>query len=375
MGKNGSRGAIASAEPVPAAGALRLRQPATGQRIPPLARFIAVRILMLPVSVFVIISVSFFLMSLLPGDIARALLGPVASPAQIARVNARLGLDQPIFDRYRDYISGVAHGSLGSSYYTGRAIVRELSTRLPATIELVVPALLIAIMLGMALGSVGAYYSRRPPDAVARFGLTLVQSVPDFLLGLLLILVFFSWLNILPGPEGQLSFADSPPPHHTGMYVIDALLSGQGSVAASALRHLVLPALTLGVVYSATVGRTSRALLGNALAAEYTQFGRACGLSEIRLLRNAVLASRTGLLTYIAVLVASIIGGDAVVEIVFSWNGVGQYAVQSMLRQDLPAVEGFVVVVGTLTVVVYLLLDLVSALLDPRIRFDVSRRS
>jgi len=323
----------------------------------------------------VIISASFFLMSLLPGDIARALLGPVATPSQVARVNSELGLNQPIFVRYWRYISDVAHGSLGSSYYTGRAIVKELSSRLPATIELVVPALAIAILLGITLGAIGAYYTRRRPDTLARFGLTVIQSVPDFLLGLLLILVCFSWLNILPGPEGQLSFADSPPPHVTGMYVIDALLAGDGSTAVSAIRHLVLPAVTLGVVYSATLGRTARALLGNALTSEYTQFGRACGLPEFRLVRNAVLASRTGLLTYTAVLIASIIGGDAVVEIVFSWNGVGQYAVQSMLRQDLPAVEGFVIVVGTLTVVVYLLLDLASALLDPRIRFDVSRRS
>jgi peptide/nickel transport system permease protein len=339
-----------------------------------MARFIGFRLAMLPISVFLIITVSFFIFALLPGDIPHAILGPLATPGQIAAINTRFGLDHSIFVRYGDFVTALFHGSLGVSYYTGNAVTHEIGTRLPATIELVVPAILLAFVLGVTIGSVGAYYSHRGGDRVAGGALTVVQSIPDFLLGLLLIVVFFSTLHVLPGPEGQLSFADTPPPHVTGMYVIDAMIAGQWSLAGSALRHLVLPALTLGIVYSAAFGRTTRALLGQALSSEYTRFGRACGLSERRLLWNGLLAVRTSLMTYGAVLLAAIIGGDAVVEIVFSWNGVGQWAVQSMLRQDLPSVEGFVVIVGTLTVVTYLLLDLVSALLDPRIRFDVRRR-
>jgi peptide/nickel transport system permease protein len=339
----------------------------------PLTRFVAVRLLMIPVSVFAIITVSFFLLALLPGDIPHAVLGPIATPAELARVKAQLGLDDSVFVRYWNYLAGIFHGSLGHSYYTEKAVLGEIGSRLTATLELVVPALLLAIALGVSLGAVGAYFNRRLPDRVARVALTVAQSIPDFLLGLVLILVFFSTWHLLPGPEGQLSFADSPPPHVTGMYVVDALVAGDWRLAVSAVRHLVLPVVTLGVVYSAAFGRTTRALMGTALNAEYTRFGRACGLPERRLVWNAVLAARTSLLTYAAVLAAGIIGGDAIVEIVFAWNGVGQWAVQAMLRQDLPAVEGYVVIVGTVTVVAYLLLDLVSALLDPRIRFDVSR--
>lgn len=326
---------------------------------------------MLPVCVVAIITASFFLLALLPGDIPHAVLGPIATPDAIVRVKARLGLDESVFVRFYHYLGGLLHGSLGESYYTGNSVLSEIWSRLPATLELVIPGLVLAFVLGVGLGAIGGYYNRRAPDKATRTVLTVAQSIPDFLLALVLILVFFSTLHWLPGPEGRLSFADSSPSHVTGFYVIDALLAGDGSLALSALRHLVLPVVTLGVVYSAAFGRTTRALMGAALDAEYIRFGRACGLSERRLIWNAVLAARTSLLTYGAVLAAGIIGGDAIVEIVFAWNGVGQWAVQAMLRQDLPAVEGYVVIAGTTTVVTYLVLDLVSSLLDPRIRLDV----
>jgi ABC-type dipeptide/oligopeptide/nickel transport system permease component len=328
---------------------------------------------MLPICVFGIITVSFFLLALLPGDIPHAVLGPIATPQAIIQVEVRLGLNHSVFVRYWDYVVGISHGTLGSSYYTGDAVISDIGSRLPATLELVIPSLLLAMFLGVGLGAVGAYYSGGMPDKIARAGMTVAQSIPDFLLALLLILLFFSTLHWLPGPEGQLSFADSTPPHVTGMYVVDAVIAGDWALAVSAVRHLILPVATLAIVYSAVFGRTTRALMGTALTAEYTRFGRASGWSERRLIWNAVLATRTSLLTYAAVLAAGIIGGDAIIEIVFSWNGLGQWAVQSMLRQDLPAVEGYVVVVGSVTVVIYLVLDLVSSLLDPRIRFNANR--
>lgn len=326
---------------------------------------------MVPVSLLAIITASFFLLAVLPGDIPHAILGQIATPEAIAHLKERLGLDQSVFVRYYHYVGGLLHGSLGESYYTGQSVLGEIGSRLPSTLELVIPGLVLAFVLGVGLGAVGGYYDRRAPDKATRSILTVTQSVPDFLLALILILVFFSTLHWLPGPEGQLSFADTPPPHVTGMYVVDALLAGDFSLAASAARHLVLPVVTLGIVYSAAFGRTTRALMGGALNSEYTHFGRACGLSERRLIWNAVLAARTSLLTYAAVLAAGIIGADAIIEIIFAWNGVGQWAVEAMLRQDLPSVEGYIVIVGTITVVTYLLLDLISSLLDPRIRFDV----
>lgn len=337
-------------------------------------RFFFTRILVFPISILAIVTLSFALVTVTPGDIAQSLDGPEASAQQIAATNHRLGLDQPIGPRYLTYIGGVVHGDLGTSFFSGLPVAEELGSRLPATLDLIVPALLLALVLGLALGTLGAYYARRPVDTLTRFLLTLIQSVPDFLLALLLIVVLFTVLHVAPGPSGTLPLADTAPPHVTGSILVDTILAGQWGTLIDAIKQEILPVVTLGIVYSVAFGRTTRAVLGSALASEYVRFGRACGLSEWRLVRNALLVGRTSLLTYGAIILAGLIGGDAIVEIVFSWNGVGQYAVQSIQRLDIPAVQGFVLLSGSVTLVLFFALDLLSARLDPRITFNAQRR-
>jgi ABC-type dipeptide/oligopeptide/nickel transport system permease component len=332
--------------------------------------FIGKRVMLLPISALAIVTATFFILAALPGDIALEILGPVATPQQLAATNARLGLNEPVPVRYWHYMSGLLHGNLGVSYYTDTPVTTEIREYLPSTVELIIPSFILAISFGLALGTIGSYFRSRYPDSIVRSVLNTLQSVPDFLLGLILIFVFFSKLNWLPGPEGQLGFATSPPPHHTGIILIDALIAGDSQVAYSAFIHLILPVATLALVYSVAFGRATRGLLGAALDSEYTRYGRACGLGELRLVRNALLTCRTGLGTAAALTLAVLIGGTAVVEIVFAWNGLGEWAVNAMLEQDLPSVEAFVFLAGTFTVVIYLLLDTLSALLDPRINFD-----
>lgn len=332
--------------------------------------FIGKRVMLLPISALAIVTATFFILAALPGDIALEILGPVATPQQLAATNARLGLNEPVPVRYWHYMSGLLHGNLGVSYYTGTPVAKEIGEYLPSTVELIIPSFILAIGFGLAFGTIGSYFRSRYPDSIVRSVLNTLQSVPDFLLGLILIFVFFSKLHWLPGPEGQLGFALSPPPRHTGIILIDALIAGDGQVAYSAFIHLILPVATLALVYSVAFGRATRGLLGAALDSEYTRYGRACGLGELRLVRNALLSCRTGLGTAAALTLAVLIGGTAVVEIVFAWNGLGEWAVNAMLQQDLPSVEAFVFLAGTLTVVIYLLLDTLSALLDPRINFD-----
>jgi ABC-type dipeptide/oligopeptide/nickel transport system permease component len=326
--------------------------------------------MLLPISALAIVTATFFILAALPGDIALEILGPVATPQQVAATNARLGLNEPVPVRYWHYMSDLFHGNLGVSYYTGTPVAKEIGEYLPSTVELIIPSFILAIGFGLAFGTIGSYFRSRYPDSIVRSVLNTLQSVPDFLLGLILIFVFFSKLHLLPGPEGQLGFALSPPPRHTGVILIDALIAGDGQVAYSAFIHLILPVATLALVYSVAFGRATRGLLGAALDSEYTRYGRACGLGELRLVRNALLSCRTGLGTAAALTLAVLIGGTAVVEIVFAWNGLGEWAVNAMLQQDLPSVEAFVFLAGTLTVVIYLLLDTLSALLDPRINFD-----
>ena len=335
--------------------------------------FIGKRVMLLPISALAIVTATFFILAALPGDIALEILGPVATPQQLAATNARLGLNEPVPVRYWHYMSGLLHGNLGVSYYTGTPVAKEIGEYLPSTVELIIPSFILAIGFGLAFGTIGSsmvcLQAGIPIRLCGRFSIRYSRSQIS-LLGLILIFVFFSKLHWLPGPEGQLGFALSPPPRHTGIILIDALIAGDGQVAYSAFIHLILPVATLALVYSVAFGRATRGLLGAALDSEYTRYGRACGLGELRLVRNALLSCRTGLGTAAALTLAVLIGGTAVVEIVFAWNGLGEWAVNAMLQQDLPSVEAFVFLAGTLTVVIYLLLDTLSALLDPRINFD-----
>jgi peptide/nickel transport system permease protein len=332
-------------------------------------RFFLTRLALFPVSILAVVTISFALLGLLPANVARAIDGPEATEAQVQQLNHTLGLDLPLPERYLRYVSGLLHGDLGKSFYSGRPVTEDLATYLPASADLVIPAFVLAIIIGIALGTLGAYFAARTPDRVSRLAMTALQSCPDFLLALLLTLLFFSYLHVLPGPEGQLSLADTEPRVVTHFLPLDLVLAGDWSGFLAALQHEVLPVVSLALVYSVGFGRTARAILGSMLDSEYVQFARASGLPEWRVVQYALLGARASLMTYAAIVLAALIGGDAIIEIVFSWNGVGQWGVNSMLRLDVPAVQAFVLITGTLTLSIYFLLDLLSARLDPRIRF------
>lgn len=326
------------------------------------------RLLLIPATLLAVTATSFVLVTLLPGDKARAILGDHASPDRIAQVNHELNLKDPVLSQYWRYLMKLPHGDFGNSFFGTKSVGTEISERLPASLELIVPALLLALVLGGMVGIIGAYFAGRPQDVGARGFISLLQSVPDFLLGAVLILVFYSKFGVLPGPEGELKLGDVAPTRRTGSMVIDAIFDGRTDTLWSALSHLVLPVLTLGLVYAAVFGRSVRSLSATVLNSEQTQFARATGQSELRIIGNALLAIRTTLMTQAALVFSSMVGASAVIEIVFSWPGIGNWGVASMLRLDVPAVQGFVLVTGVLTVLMYLGLDVASTLLDPRIR-------
>ncbi|WP_433496469.1 ABC transporter permease [Sphaerimonospora sp. CA-214678] len=331
----------------------------------PLLRFVLVRVAALPFTILAVLSISFLVTSVLPVDPAKTIAGPMATDEVVAGIRARLGLDRPLIERFTDYLGSLLGGDLGSSYATGQPVSGEIAERLPATLTLILPALALAAVVG--IGVIGGYYAGRRPASASGGIVTVLQAVPDFLLALVLIVVFATGLGVLPGPEGQLSIGTDVPPKVTGSIPADALLAGQWSVFADAVRHLILPVLTLGLTYSALIARISRALLGNALAMECVRFARACGWSEWRVVRSALLIARVPLLTYTAMLLAGLIGGAAIIEKVFSWGGFGQWTVDSMQKVDLPVIQAIVLFAGGATVVVYLAMDVLSGLLDPRI--------
>ena len=330
-------------------------------------RLVLSRLGFLVAALFGVVTLSFLLVSITPGDPARLIGGPMASNEQLAAIRTDLGLDDPLWSRYVEYMGNLLQGDLGTSYYSKQPITSEIADRLPATLELVILSVLFAALVGVAFGALAAYHRGRTADKITRLGTGVFQAVPDFFLGLLLIYVVFFLLGLAPAPSGRLAITEASPPEVTGFITIDALLAGQWSTFASALHHLLLPVLTLGLVYAAYFSKTARTTIGKALNSQQAQFARAMGLPERTVVRYAFVEARTTIVTYAGVIFAALLGGEAIVERVFAWNGIGTWALQGIVKLDLPVVQGMVLVAGLLTLLTYTALDIVVGLLDPRI--------
>jgi len=245
----------------------------------------------------------------------------------------------------------------------------ELSERLPATMELVILALIVAGIVGLFLGVLGAYYRGRKVDQITRGTVTLFQSIPDFLMALLLIFFLFYLWSVAPAPVGRLGFSDVAVDTTTGFLLIDTLIAGDVNAFFVAGQHLFLPVLALGIVYAAYFGKTARSTMAIALDSTQVEFARACGLPERKVVYYAFLQARTPILTYGAILFGALIGGAAIIETIFSWPGVGNWALSAILSLDIPVIQGFILAAGFVTITLFLLLDVLIVLLDPRVRF------
>jgi ABC-type dipeptide/oligopeptide/nickel transport system permease component len=331
-------------------------------------RYIGRRVLFVVPQLLGIILVSFFLVKLIPGDPAVMMLGPTASEQSIADLRDKLGLSKPLVVQFGRYMHDVVRGDLGTSWQTTRPVTEDLFQRFPATLELITLGLLVAIAIGFPLGIAAA---RRKRGAVRRFadyyGL-LAGAVPDFWLALVLIFVFYTLLGWSPPPLGRIDLAVTPPPTITGSLVIDSLLAGDMHALLSALGHLLLPVLTLGVINAGPILKMTQSTMERTLNSEFIRYAETCGLPRRVVLRQAVRTALPAVLTIISVLYGFLIGGAVLVEIVFSWGGAGQYAVQGVLNADLSPVLGFVVFSAVLSLVIYLVVDLLYFALDPRMR-------
>jgi ABC-type dipeptide/oligopeptide/nickel transport system permease component len=334
-----------------------------------LAILIAKRLAFFAVAIFAVLSVSFLLIALSPGDPARVIAGSLATAEQVDNIRAELGLDQPIPQRYVAYLSGIFTGDLGTSYFSKQPVITEIVNRLPSTLELVLLSVGVAIVIGVLLGTVGGYFRGRWPESVSRGASSFFQAIPDFFFALFLILIFFFYLGLAPAPSGQLDILILPPDQVTGFVPIDALIAGDREAFQNALAHLVLPVITLGLVYAGYFAKITRSALAEAMQSQQVQFARASGLSEWRTLRYALVQIRSSILTYAGIIFASLFGGAAVVETIFSWNGMGQWALDGILRLDIPVIQGFVLIAGVITLLIYTLLDIVVAWLDPRVNY------
>jgi ABC-type dipeptide/oligopeptide/nickel transport system permease component len=309
----------------------------------------------------------FFMIRLLPGDPSYMLAGPYASPDRIQEVRTSLGLDQPITSQYIRYIERIGHGDFGTSWRTSQPVLYDIRQRLPATLELVVCAVLLSVVIGIPLG-VGVAASRGGvlERCVFFYGM-LAGSLPDFWIGLLLILIFFYLLGWAPAPVGQLDFAVSAPDHITGAYVVDALLTGNWLAVWSASGQLVLPLATLVLVYMPLVLKTARSTMEEMLLSGFVLQARASGLSRRMQLRYALRNALPPVITVIGIEFWFLLGGAVLVETIFAWGGLGQYAVESVINSDYAPIQAVVLVTAAFTTLVFLVVDILYFLLDPRI--------
>lgn len=333
-----------------------------------MVKFVGKRLILIPAQLIGVTIITFFLVRLLPGNPAVLLAGPAgARPEIVHAIERRLGLHDPIWTQYWLYLKRVVRLDLGESFATGRPVQHDIFNRLPATLELITFALIVIIVIGVGLGTLIALRGGGIADRLS-FGYGLLGgALPDFWLGLVLVYLFFFKLGWAPPPLGRLDTGFITPPRVTGFMTIDTLLAGNFAAFRSAVSHLILPVLTLVFVYMGPILKMTRARLRDMLEADFVEHARASGFSNRAVLRYALRSSLPPVVTLTGVTYSFLLGGAVLVEAIFSWGGLGQYAVQAVKASDYFAIQGVILTAAVFNLIVYLLVDLVDRIIDPRL--------
>ena len=290
----------------------------------------------------------FLLLQLVPGDPVRSAMGTRFNPEVYEELRAVAGLDRPLHEQLIGYLAGAATGDFGVSFRNGESVFELVVARLPATISLAVAALIIALLISFPLGIISAMRRGTPVDHVARVGSQIGISVPDFWLGILLILLFTSALGLLP-PSGYTPLTEDP---------------------VDWLRHVILPALTVGLISGSILTRFIRSATLESNDQDFARTARAKGLYESTVMRDHVLRNAmVPIITVAGIQLASLLGGVIVVEVLFAWPGLGRLTYDAVLARDYTVVQGAVLLVAAIFLVANLVVDLLYALIDPRIRY------
>ncbi len=330
--------------------------------------YIASRLALVPVMLWLIASLVFLLLRVAPGDPIDALLGTRAPQAAREALRQQLGLDQSLLVQYGRYLGDLLHGQLGMSLTNQEPVSAVIGRSLPASLELGLTALLLAAVVGLAVGFSGIARPEGKLDFSARLYGIGTYAMPPFWAAMLVQLVFAVWLGWLP--VGGRFPATLIPPEGSGFYLLDSLRAGDSTQFWGSVRHLVLPASTLGFLLSGIFANALRLNLRRALDSDYVEAARSRGLSERRVvLRHALPNALLPVLTIAGITVASLIGGALLIEVTYSWPGIAFRLQEAISQRDYPVVQGIVVVVAALVVAVSVLVDLLVALLDPRVNF------
>ncbi len=312
--------------------------------------------------------VTFLLVRLLPGDPALLLLGNLATPDAITALRHKLGLDAGLTEQFGRYVVAILHGDLGISPFTSNPVATDLLQRAPATLELIFYAMVLTLLVGVTVAVISVVRSGGVADLISTIYGLAAGAIPDFWVGLLLIFFLFHMLGWAPAPFGRVDAMLDPPATITGFYTIDSLLTGNWAALASAASHLVLPVLTIAIVNAGAVMKMTRTVFAQAYRSEYIAHARACGLPEWQITLCALRNSLGPIISLVGFLVGFLLGAAVLVETLFAWGGLGQYAVQAVINSDYAALQGFVLVASAFILLVYLLVDILYELADPRIR-------
>jgi ABC-type dipeptide/oligopeptide/nickel transport system permease component len=318
-----------------------------------------------------VVIVTFLLTRVLPGDTAAYFAGPAATPEAIAQVRAKLGLDRSWGVQFVSYVEGLSTGNLGDSLSTGQPVLKDIETRLPASAELTLSGLVLAIGIAVPLGILAALRQGSWVDHVCRVIATAGVSLPVFFSGLLLVYFFYYRLGWAPAPLGRLDVFYDPPNTITGFYLIDSILAGDWETFRASFTQLILPAVTLGFFALAPITRMTRASMLSALSSDFVRTARANGLSAHAVVvtyafRNAMLP----VVTTLGMVFSFLLGANVLVEKVFAWPGIGSYAVDALIKSDFAPVQGFVLTMAILYVILNLVIDLLYGVIDPRVRVE-----
>ncbi len=337
-------------------------------------RYVLGRVAVGLVQLFVLTIAVFFLIRLLPADPVSRFVGLNSSPEAYAQAEQNLGLDRPVLTQLGHYLgfapsegTGLLQGDFGTSWVTGSPVASEIATALPLTIELITLSFFVAFVIAVPVGMLAALRPGGASDKAVFVYSLFAGSQPEFWWGILFVFVFFYTLGVAPAPLGILSPLTSAPPSVTGFILIDSLFSGRPSLFVEALHHFMLPVATLVFVLSGPIVKMVRQNMVRALESDFVLYARCAGLSRWRVALYALRAAIAPSLTLIGILYGFMLGGAVLVESVFSLGGIGQYAIRSILAFDYPAIQGVVLVITAISLIVYLLLDVVHAIIDPRI--------
>jgi peptide/nickel transport system permease protein len=332
--------------------------------------YVLTRLLLAPLMVWTITTVVFLLLRATPGDPVDALLGPRAPETAKDALRSQLGLDAPLIVQYLRYLGQLLSFDLGSSLASqGQTVWEIIGDHFPATVELTVCGMIVAAGVGLTVGAIAASRPNSPLDAGGRLFGIITYAVPMYWFGMLLQLLFAVQLRWFPiGTRFPLSVA--PPAGPTGLYMVDSLLTGRLDLLGTTLYHLALPSLTLGILISGVFERIVRVNLKQTLRADYVEAARARGIPEVRIviahaLKNALIP----VVTVLGLTFASLLGGAVLTEVTFSWPGLANRLYEAISQRDYPVVQGLMVFFGVIVAAMSIIIDILNAYIDPRIRY------